>query len=107
MNPGAVEEGAKVAGGFIEAMKSQPLALALALCNLTLLALFFYIAHWSGSNRAMEFKALLESNKEVQKLLYNCTPLANLKGQRYVPQSEESHPVELPPLPQPRPKEAQ
>jgi hypothetical protein len=33
MNPGAVEEGAKVAGGAIEAMKSIPLAIALLAVN--------------------------------------------------------------------------
>lgn len=74
MNPGPMEEGVKVAAGFMDAMKSQPLALALVACNLTLLALFFYVAHWSGTNRSTEFKAIMEMQREVQKLLYNCTP---------------------------------
>jgi len=74
MSPGPLEEGAKVASSFMEAMKSQPLALALVACNLTLLALFFYVSSWAGSNRSNEFKAIMEMQKEVQKLLYNCTP---------------------------------
>jgi hypothetical protein len=75
MNPGPVEEASKVAAGFMEAMKSQPLALALVACNLTLLALFFYVASYAGSNRSNEFKAIMEMQREVQKLLYNCTPI--------------------------------
>ena len=74
MNPGPIEEGAKVATGFMAAMKDQPLALALVACNLMLLALFFYITHYAGSNRAHEFSTIMEMQKEVQKLLYNCTP---------------------------------
>lgn len=34
MNPGAVEEGSKVAQGVIEALKSQPIALALIVMNI-------------------------------------------------------------------------
>lgn len=74
MNPGPVEEAGKVAGGLIDAMKSQPLALGLLICNILLLCLFAYIAHWAGNNRAAEFSALMAMNKEVQQLLYNCTP---------------------------------
>lgn len=71
---GPVEEGAKVAASFMDAMKSQPLALALVACNLTLLALFFYVSSWAGANRSSEFKAILDMQREVQTLLYNCTP---------------------------------
>lgn len=73
MSP-AMEDGAKVASSFMEAMKSQPLALALVLCNLTLLALFFYVAQLSSGNRAKEFQSILQMQREVQQLLYNCTP---------------------------------
>jgi hypothetical protein len=75
MSP-AMEEGAKVASSFMEAMKSQPLALALVLCNLTLLALFFYVASLSSGNRAKEFQSILQMQREVQQLLYQCTPPA-------------------------------
>lgn len=95
MNPGVVEETSKVATGFIDAMKTQPLALALAVMNIMLMGLFFYIAQWAGSNRQREFEMLMESNKEVQKLLYQCTPIKL--------QSDESRPF---PLPRARPPEA-
>lgn len=74
MSPGPAEEAGKLAGSFVEVMRGNPLALALVMCNLALLGLFFYVAHWSGTNRAAEFRAIMESNREVQKLLYNCTP---------------------------------
>ena len=74
MSPGPAEEVGKVASGFFELMRGNPLAAALTICNLTLLALFFYIAHWAGTNRASEFAAIQEQQREVQKLLYNCTP---------------------------------
>lgn len=75
MNPGGpAEEAGKVASGFVDAMRGNPLALALVLCNLTLLGLFFYIAHWSGTNRSTEFAALMAAQKEVQQMLYRCTP---------------------------------
>lgn len=74
MNPGPLEEGSKVASSFVEAMKSQPLALALVACNVLLLGLFFYVSSWAGSNRSAEFKSIMEMQREVQKLLYNCNP---------------------------------
>ena len=74
MNPGPMEEGAKVASGFIEGMKGNPLALALAVSQILVLLLFFYIASWAGDNRKSEFAALQEMQREVQKMLFNCTP---------------------------------
>lgn len=76
MNPGPMEDAGKVATGFVAAMQTQPLALALVACNILLMGLFFYVAQWSGNNRSKEFSALMEMNREVQKLLYNCTPTA-------------------------------
>lgn len=75
---GPVEEGAKVAGSFVEAMKTQPLALALAISQILLLALFFMIAHWAGENRSTEFRAIMAANAEVQKLLFQCVPASLL-----------------------------
>lgn len=74
MNPGPLAEGAKVAAGFMDAMKSQPLALALAICNIMLLAIFAFVAHMASANRAREFDSIIAMQREVQQLLYNCTP---------------------------------
>lgn len=75
MNPGGpVEEAGKVASGFVDAMKGNPLALALIVSQIMLLTLFFFIAHWAGENRSTEFAAIMAMQKEVQQMLYRCTP---------------------------------
>ena len=74
MNPGPMAEGAKVATGFMDAMKSQPLALALAICNIMLLGIFAFVAHMASANREREFNSIIGMQREVQQLLYNCTP---------------------------------
>lgn len=102
MNPGPVDSVEHVATGFIEAMKQQPLALALAVCNILLLAIFFYVAYISSTNRANEFNALQQTQREVQKLLFQCAPAP---GAPMKLQSDESHPF-LFQMPQPRPQEA-
>ena len=76
MNPGPVEEVGRVAGGFVESMKGQPLALALAVCNIMLLSIFAYVANLASHNRAREFDSILAMQREVQQLLYQCTPVA-------------------------------
>lgn len=105
MNPGAVEEVGKASGIFMNIMKDQPLALALCLMNLCLMALFFYIAQQATGNRRAEFQAIMDNNKEISKLLFNCVPVGQQRGE-FKLQSDESHPVQLPPLPKPKPKEA-
>jgi hypothetical protein len=46
---GALEEGAKAAGGFIEAMRQQPLVLMMGLMNIALLLfLFYYLSRITG-----------------------------------------------------------
>jgi uncharacterized protein (DUF2062 family) len=64
------EEGGKVAAGFIDALKTQPLALALVICNVLLLALFAYVIRVADRNRDQ----LMEMQRETQKMLYRCNP---------------------------------
>jgi len=98
MNPGPAEEVGKVAGTFMDIMRGNPLALALCVMNLTLLALFFYVARTASDNRRHEFETLLESQKETNKLLFQCVPSPGFKLQ-----SDDSRIV---PLPQVRPENA-
>jgi hypothetical protein len=72
----AVEESGKIASGFIEAMKSQPLALALVICNVLLLALFAYVIKVADNNRDQ----LMDMQRETQKMLYRCNPNTNTCG---------------------------
>ena len=101
MNPGGpAEEAGKVATSFIESMKGQPLALALCFMNVGLLIIMYILAGVAEKR----FDAVIEQQREVSRLLYYCAPLG--EGQRYKPQSDESHPYVPTPMPQARPAEA-
>jgi hypothetical protein len=41
MNPGPIDEGAKIAGGVVEALKREPISLALIVLNLLFLLIFY------------------------------------------------------------------
>ena len=70
LNPGPIKEAGKVASGFVAAMATNPPALALVVCNILLLGLFFYAV----STTTGKFRILMAQQQEVQKMLYNCTP---------------------------------
>ncbi len=72
MNPGPAEEVGKVAAGFMESMKSQPLALALVVMNLALLAVLYYVAVTSAATREREINMLYAEQKEVRTMLASC-----------------------------------
>jgi len=72
VNPGATEEAGKVAVTFMDIMRTQPLALALAVMNVCLLGLFWYIADKASDTRREEFTQLLQAQKEVNELLARC-----------------------------------
>ena len=74
MNPGAVEEVGQTTRSFMDAMKEQPLALALCVMNMALLALFFYAGHWTSQTRQQEFKMIFDQNDKVHQLLFQCVP---------------------------------
>lgn len=107
MNPGAAEEVGKQVGTFMTVMKDQPLALALCIMNVLLLALFFYIYKTNNELRILQLNLTQQAQAEVQRLLFACipTPKSPTTGE-YKLQSDESHPFELTPLPTPKPEEA-
>jgi len=63
----------QVASSFIDAMKSQPLALALAVMNIGLLGFLYYSGVVAHSERAEEMKMLYENRKYVADILARCT----------------------------------
>jgi hypothetical protein len=74
---GPAEEGAKVAVSVVDAMKSQPMTLALIIINL----IFLGAVGW-GTMKAREgfldtIKVLIEKQDRTAQLLYNCTPSGN------------------------------
>jgi hypothetical protein len=72
MNPGPLEEAGRVAGGFMESMKSQPLALALVVMNIALLALFWFIGKTVAQTREREINLHYADQKEIREILSRC-----------------------------------
>ena len=69
---GAVEEGAKLAGGFMDALKREPLSLALVVMNLAMLLFFYFLLTTVASQREREIQLLYTDKKEVRELLAKC-----------------------------------
>jgi hypothetical protein len=69
---GAVEGGVQVATGFMDAMKREPLSLALVLMNLCLLLFFYVILNRVADQRKEEIALLYADKKEVRELLAKC-----------------------------------
>lgn len=72
MTPGPVEEAGKVATGFMEVMKTQPLALALVLMNIALLGLFWFIIDRIDDRNASRDKIVHEDQMQIRELLSKC-----------------------------------
>jgi hypothetical protein len=81
--PGAVEEGAKVAGGIVEALKGQPALLAMMLANFALLIFIFYALHSGAQYRETLVKQVFENSNKIHELLQ----------QRSVPCPDGSNPA--------------
>jgi hypothetical protein len=62
-------------GNFIDAMRSQPLALALVAMNLGLLGFLYYDGSRAAQARHEEMELLYQNRTEMAKLLYSCTPV--------------------------------
>jgi len=74
MNPGAVEEGGKVASTLIEGLKAQPIVLALVVFNLAFLILVHFNGRDLRQHQEFQFKLLVENQAKLQELLAHCTP---------------------------------
>jgi hypothetical protein len=72
MNAGAAESAEHVASGFIEALKREPLSLALVLMNLALLVFFWVLLSTVAAQREREVNLLYADHKEVRDLLAKC-----------------------------------
>lgn len=69
---GPVEEAGKAASSFIDALKAQPLSLALVVMNMSLLAYMFYWASAVTTARQESVRLILEVEKQVHELLSRC-----------------------------------
>jgi hypothetical protein len=100
---GALEESGKVAGSFIDALKREPLSLALVVMNLAMLAFFYFLLTTVAAQREREINLLYADKKEVRELLAQCVVPDRSDRRRYQLQSDESNVVDWPPLPRPKP----
>jgi hypothetical protein len=73
MNPGAIEEGAKVASTTVEAMKSVPLAIALLVVNLGFLAFAGWVLTQVANNAGERNKSQMELISKLAEDLRDCT----------------------------------
>jgi hypothetical protein len=70
MNPGgAAEEGVKVAGGIVEALKSQPALLAMMVANFALLGFMFYALNSAAAYRESMMKQVFDNSTKIHELL--------------------------------------
>ena len=69
---GVTEEVGKATGGFIEALKREPLSLALVVMNLSLLGFFWLILNAVAAQREREVNLMYEDKKEVRELIAKC-----------------------------------
>jgi hypothetical protein len=69
---GPVEEGAKVATGVVDALKTQPALLGLLVANLAMLAFIFYALSSAASFREQSLANQYKLMQETQQLLAKC-----------------------------------
>ena len=67
------EEVARAAGSFFEALKSQPLSLALVVMNFALIGYIYYGSVILNNERHNELQLLYRNRREVAVLLAYCT----------------------------------
>lgn len=76
-----VTEGAKAAAGFIDALKSQPLLLVLAVTNFATLGFVFFQTNQFNNQRSENVKLFIEQQVEFNKLLAKCIVVDDKKTQ--------------------------
>ena len=64
----------QIAGSVVEALKSQPLSLALVIMNIGLLGYLYYEGVQGHQARTRELELMYENQRAMQQLLYQCTP---------------------------------
>ena len=69
---GITEEAGKAVGGFVTAMGTQPLALALVVMNFVLLGYVFYLGSSITTSRKETTELIVGWQKETDHLMVNC-----------------------------------
>jgi hypothetical protein len=88
---GPVEEGAKLAGGFMDVLRGQPLSLALVVMNIALLVVFWVILNTVADQRKREVEMMYSEARSVREQLTTALQKCGAVQQRTL--------LRLPPLP--------
>jgi hypothetical protein len=67
-------EAGQAARSFIDALKDQPLSLALVLMNIGLLGFLYYTGIQAHKERQREMELLYDNRYQMAQLLYQCVP---------------------------------
>jgi hypothetical protein len=70
---GISEQGGKVATGVIDALRSQPLILALVLFNCLVFVIIYMATRDQRAQQAEIIKVMIQNSVRLQELLANCT----------------------------------
>jgi hypothetical protein len=70
----SLQEGGRAVSGFVDALKAQPLSLALVVMNIALLGFMYYSSLVAHREREKETELLYENRREMAQLLYKCSP---------------------------------
>jgi hypothetical protein len=82
---GVSEEAGKVTIGFMDALKREPLSLALVVMNLCLLFFFYMLLTIVAAQRASEIQMLYADKKAVSELLSKCVVPHPMSGAYFLP----------------------
>lgn len=88
MNPGLTEEGAKIATGLVDSLKTQPATLAMIVISFGLLGYTWYEGHSFNAQRYEMVKTFVDFQKQTQELLSRCI----VPGKSNLEQQEPEHP---------------
>ena len=81
------EQGAKVATGVIDALRSQPMMLAVLLLNGLIFLVIFYAVQTNRTAQHEIMKVMLDQNAKSQELLSRCVvPRASMRSPVFLPQ---------------------
>jgi hypothetical protein len=89
-----IEQGGKVATGFIDALKREPLSLALCAMNVALLLFCWVVLKTVAAQRKEEVGLLYQDKKEVREMLARCiVPDPNRRSDLEQPSLLSQHPL--------------
>jgi hypothetical protein len=71
---GPVEEGAKVATGVVDALKGNPVILAVIVLNLVILGMVAWATKEARESFQKTITLMIEKQDKLAQLLYQCTP---------------------------------